>query len=187
MQMTQEQEVDIFKHLAYKSAYETGLEFGFKETHKDAKAIRNAVTNIYNKVKKNHARYGITDDVMKLVQDAMANRQLTTTRNNVPAIAEKEIESNDIKTVVTGVRDKAWKLIDRKLSRAGRSNKSLDAVSFRDLGTLAGISFDKSQIISGQATEHVALMGKIEGNINPQDALDLVLRMREATVASKQK
>lgn len=186
MQLTQEQEVDIFKHLAYKSAYETGLEFGLDKTHKDAKAIRNAITNIYNKVKKNSDRYGISNDIKTLVQDAMANRQIATTRNNI-VVAEKEIDSDDIKKIIPGVRDKAWKLIDRKLSRAGRTNKALDAVSFRDLGTLAGISFDKSQIISGQATEHVALMGKIEGNINPQDALALVLKMREATVASKQK
>lgn len=186
MTLTREQEADIFRHLAYKSSYETGLHFGFEKYCKDARAVRNAVTNIYNKVRKNPDQYGVSGEIVTLVADAMANRQLVQTKNAV-TIAEKEIDSDDIKTIIPSVRNKAWKLIDRKLTRASRNNKSLDAVSFRDLGTLAGISFDKAQIISGQATEHVALMGKIEGNINPQDALDLVLKMREATVASKQK
>lgn len=186
MAVTLEQETEIFRHLAYKSVYETGLEFGFDKTCKDAKAVRNAVTNIYNKVKKNPTKYGVTDDVMKLVQDAMANRALSTTRNQI-TIAEKEIETGDIKNVVTGVRDKTWRLIDRKLSRMSKSNKRLDNVGLRELGTLAGIAFDKAQIISGQATENIAHYAKIEGNINPKEALDLILKMREATVASKQK
>lgn len=186
MKLTQEQEAEIFRHLAYKSAYETGLEFELDKTYTDAKAVRNAVTNVYLKVKKNPAKWGVTEDVLKLVADAMANRQLVQTRNNLP-MAEKEIEQGDIKVLVTGVRDKTWRLIDRKLQRASKSNKKLDAIGLRELGTLAGIAFDKAQIISGQATENIALMGKIEGNINPQDALDLVLKMREATVASKQK
>lgn len=186
MQLTQEQEVQLFRHLAYKSSYETGLDFGFDKYYKDAKAIRNSVINIYNRIKKNPAKYGIGDDVVTLVQDAMGNRALVRDTNNIPK-AEKEIETGDIKASVLGVRDKAWRLIDRKLQRASKSNKKLDQIGLRELGTLAGIAFDKAQVISGQATENIALMGKIEGNIDPQAALDLVLKMREAAVASKQK
>lgn len=186
MQIAQDTEAAIFKRLAYKSAYETGIEFGFDQTHKDAKAIRNAVTYIFNKVKDNPERYGLSKEVVALVSEGVAHRQVATTRNEL-TVVEREIESGDIKNLVTGVRDKTWRLIDRKLQRASKSNKRLDDIGLRELGTLAGIAFDKAQIISGQATEHVALMGKIDGSINPQDALDLVLKMREATVASKQK
>lgn len=185
MAVTQEQEVAIFRRLAIKSAYEVGLEFGFEKMYKDAQAIRNAVQGIYKKVSRQPERYEITPEIIQVVKDAMAHRSLVRVQST--PLAEKEIESADIKTLVTGVRDKAWRLMDRKLSRASKSNKKLDSVGFRELATMAGIAFDKSQIILGQATENVALMGKIEGNINPQDALDLVLKMREATVASKQK
>lgn len=179
-------EADIFRHLAYKSAYETGLEFELDKIYTDAKAIRNAVNNVYAKVKKNPERWAIAPEVLSLVADAMANRQLSQTRQAMP-LAEKEIEGGDIKHLVTGVRDKTWRLIDRKLQRASKSNKKLDAIGLRELGTLAGIAFDKAQIISGQATENIAMMGKIEGNINPADALSLILKMREANVAAKQK
>lgn len=184
--MTDEESAEIFKNMAYQSSYETGLKFGFEKHYKDAKSIRNAVNNIYQRVSKNPERFGISQDVMKIVKDAMANRALVRISNNIPK-AEAEIDSKDIKNTLSGVRDKAWMLIDRKLTRASKSNKRLDDISLQQLGTIAGIAFDKSQILSGQATENIAVMGKIEGNINPQDALDLVLRMREANVAAKQK
>lgn len=176
-------EIEVFKSLAYKSTLETGLAFGLDKTYKDNKAVRNAVTQIYRKVKDNPAKYGITADTRQIVLDAMAHRSIVTSRTEISK-AETEIESGDIRTLVMGVRDKTFRLIDRKLTRVGKSKKALDQVSFRDLGTIAGIAFDKSQIIMGQATEHVAVMGKIEGNINPADAIDLVLRMREKNVAS---
>lgn len=185
MQLSPAIEIDIFKALSYKSALEVGLQFGLDQHYKDKKAVRNAVTAIANKVKKSPEKYGITPEVVALVTEAQSHRSLVKAEGEVNK-PESEIQGGDIKTIVTGVRDKAWRLIDRKLTRAGRSNKTLDAISFRDLGTLAGISFDKSQIISGQATEHVALMGKIEGNINPSDAIALVLQMREKNVADKQ-
>lgn len=184
MEVTNEGE--IFKSLAYKSAYEVGLAFGYDKTHKDAHSIRNAINAIAAKVKSNPEKYGISQEVVSLVATAQTSRRISTSRKEV-AIAEKEVDTKDIKSLVTGVRDKTWRLIDRKLQRASKSNKRLDNIGLRELGTLAGIAFDKAQIISGQATEHVALLGKIEGNLNPEDALDLVLKMREANVAAKNK
>lgn len=181
---TTDQEVEIFKRLAYKSALEVGLEYRLENHYKDNKAIRNAVTAIYNRVKQDPKKYGVQKETIQIVMDAMAHRSIKGARQEL-AKAEKEIDG-DIKEIVTGVRDKSWRLIDRKLTRASKSNKRLDAISFRDLGTLAGISFDKSQILMGQATEHVAMMGKIEGNPSAADMLDLVQKMREKNVAEKQ-
>lgn len=186
MELTVVQEAEIAKALAYKSSYEVGLQFGFDKHYKDSKAIRNSVMNIYRKVKKSPEKYSVSTEVLSVVADAMGHRNILGAKKEI-AVAEKEIEGGSIRDLVVGVRDKSWRLIDRKLQRASKSNKRLDAVSFRDLGTLAGISFDKSQIITGQATEHIAVMSKIEGNIKPEDALDMVLKMREANVAAKQK
>lgn len=186
MELTLEREAEIVKALAYKSSYEVGLQFEFDKHYKDSKAIRNSVMNIYRKVKKSPEKYNVSTEVLSVIADAMGHRNVLGAKREV-AVAEKEIEGGSIRDLVMGVRDKSWRLIDRKLQRASKSNKRLDAVSFRDLGTLAGISFDKSQIINGQATEHIALKSDIPGNIDPVAALDLVLRMREANVASKQK
>lgn len=186
MQLTQEQELGVFKSLAYKSTLETGLAFGFDQHYRDKKSIRNAVDSVAERVKRNPEKYGVTIETMQLVADGKAHRTVNRTNETI-TLAEKEIENPDIKAVLQGVRDKAWRLLDRKLVRAAKSNKRLDTVSFQALGVIAGISTEKHLLLSGQATEHVALIGKIDGNIDSATAIDLVLRMREANVAAKQK
>lgn len=181
--LSKEQEFELYKTLAYKSSLEVGLQFEFDKTYKDNLAIRNAVMNIYRKVRDRAEEYGATPELVQTVKNAMAHRGLVSSRKEVSK-AETEIDSQDIKHLATGIRDKAFRLIDRKLTRVGKSKKALDAVSFRDLGTIAGIAFDKSQILMGQATENIAVMGKIEGNIDPKEAIDLVLKTREKNVAS---
>lgn len=179
-------ELQIFQRLAFKSALETGLDFEFDKKYKDEKAIRNAVMYIYRKVKDNSERYGLQEQARTIVLDAMAHRNIAGLNQEITK-AEKDIEATDIKTLVIGVRDKAFRALDKKLTRALKSKRALDQIPIQSLSTAAGTMFDKAQIIQGMATEHVALMGKIEGNINPKDALDLVLRMREKNVQSHQK
>ncbi len=182
MQLEKEQKVEIFKRLAYKSTLEVGREFGFDQHYKDNSAIRMAVMGIYRTIKESPEKYGVAPETKQIVLDAMAHRHIAGAQKEISK-AEKEIDSSSVKEMVTGVRDKSLRLLDLKLTRASKSRKSLDAIPLRDLTIVAGTMFDKSQILLGQATEHVAIMGKIEGNINPQDALDLVLKMREQNVA----
>lgn len=181
-----EQEASVFRRLAFKSALDVGNEFNLGETYKDNKAIRNAITQIYRKVAKNPAKWGVPAETVSIVKDAMAHRSLVRVRTDISREERREEPGTFIERV-TSVRNKSWELLDRKLARAAKSNKRMDATSFRDLAVMAGISIDKALLLSGQATEHIAVMGKIDGNINPADAIDLVLRMREKNVAAKQK
>ena len=68
-----------------------------------------------------------------------------------------------------------------------KSRKALNQQSLPALTTAFAILFDKSQIIKGEATEHVAVMGKIDSDIKPEQAIDMVLKMREIDQASKAK
>lgn len=180
--LTTEQEVELFKRLAYKSTLEAGYEFGLENIYKDKTAIRNAVKSVYAKVKANPSKYGVDDQVVQVVADAMAHRNIAGARKEISQ-AEQEIDTKDIKTMVVGVRDKAFRLLDLKLTRASKSKKALDALNIVALSTTAATMFDKAQIIQGQATEHIAVMGKIDGNIKPDEAIDLILRMRESNIA----
>lgn len=164
---------------------EVGLEFKLDQKYKDNKAIRNAVQGIYLKVKANPEKYGVTQEVVALVAAAAAHRNMVGAQKEVSK-AESQIEGGSIKELIVGVRDKSWRLIDRKLSLASRSKTALGTLSMRDLVIVAGTSFDKTQILQGLATEHVAVMGKIEGNIDPAQALDLVMKMREQNIAQHQ-
>lgn len=180
MQFGKEKEVEIFKALAVKSTYKVGLQFGFDKVYKDSRAVRNAVTAIYNKIKNNPTEYGVGNEVLDMVQRGMEERKLAHPTGQ--AVVEQQEGTRDIKEVVLGIRDKAFQLIDKKLSRVSNSNKKLDSISFKDLGTIAGISFDKSQILKGEATENIAVLAKIDQNITADDALKLALSMRETHV-----
>lgn len=184
MKFGKEKEVEIFKALASESQYQVGLKFGFDKVYKNSRAVRNAVTTIYTKVKNNPEEYGISTEVLGLVEGGMKTRALSHVLNQKP-MSETGNQSLEIKERIVGIRDKTFHLIDKKLDRVGSSKKRLDAVSFKDLGIIAGIAFDKTQILRGEATENVAVLGKIETDLSPQAALDLVLKMREKTVEVK--
>jgi len=174
-------EADIFRALASKSTLKVGLEYNFDKVYKDTRAIRNAVTAIHNKVKNDPGKYGVTQEEVVLVQKSMADRKVAV-HSNESTLAEKTEMVDDIKGMITGIRDKTFKLIDKKLNRVMNSTKKLDAISFKDLGIIAGISFDKSQILRGEATETVTVISKIDNTLPAGEIIKLALQMREQSV-----
>ena len=161
------------------------MEYGLDKHYKDSRAVRNAVNKIYASAKKDPDKYGLSQEALDLIAAGMKHRSLTTTKTNAPSMAEQAIDNRDIGEVVSSVRDKVWQLIDKKLGRYTNSKKKLDQISFKELGVMAGISFDKSQILQGKATENIAVLAKIDENLSPQQLLELALKAREQTVATK--
>lgn len=175
-------DINIFKALAAKSAYRVGLDFGFDKLYKDSRAIRNAIQNIYTRIKNNPEQYGLGQDVVTLVETSMAQRKAALVGSQEPTIAEKSDDRKDIKSLVTSIRDKTFRLIDKKLDRLSNSKKRLDSLSFKDLGIIAGIAFDKTQILKGEATENIAVLAKISPTMTADEAIQMALRVRESHV-----
>lgn len=185
MKLSEDKKAAIFKKLASGTLYDVGLEFGFDKHYKDATAIRNRVYAIYRDVANNPEKYAVQPETVDLVVDAVSNRKVAT-RTETP-LAEKHtaIDTKDIKSMTLAGRDSAGRLIAKKLEYLEAHPKALAAESLVNLGKIFGILFDKSQIIQGQATEHVALMGKIDTGMTPEEAIQAVLRSREQTQAEK--
>lgn len=79
-------------------------------------------------------------------------------------------------------------LINKKLDHLGKDKKSLDKVGIGELAKVAGILFDKGQIIQGQSTENIAVMSKnIKTDMSPEEAMEVLLNMREVNQAKKEK
>lgn len=184
----------LFKMLSYKTLYEVGIEYQFDKKYKDAKAVKGAVYRIYQEVRKDPEKYFVAEDTLKLVEDAMKSRISTPTVRAGEIIDSKgttlrektdSLEKVDIKNLVINGRNMAFKLVNSKMERIGSSRKKLDAVSVGELAKVAGIMFDKSQIIMGEATEHVAIMSNLSKDMSPETALDMVLKMREINQAEK--
>lgn len=187
MRYGKEKEIQIFKALGQKSALQVGLQFGFDKVYKDNRSIRNAVQSIYNKIKNNSEEYGVNQEIVEMVETSMAERKHAVVGSQEPSLAEKEEESLDFKEMVTNIRDKSFGLISKKLDMVSSSKKKLDALSFKELGVIAGIAFDKTQILKGEATEHIAVAAKISENITPEQAIEIALNNREATVEGNTK
>lgn len=182
MTLNNAQKAGIFKQLTTKTFYDVGIQYSFDKHYKTNAGIKGAVYNIYRKILANPEEYLISQDTVELVSKAVSERSITHT-SGTKTIAEKQ--DVDIKTLILSNRDIANKLINKKLVSLDKSSKALKGESLVTLGKIFGILFDKSQIIQGQATEHVALMGKIDSGLSPEDKLDMILKMREITVAQK--
>lgn len=185
MRLPKEKEVEIFKALASKSTGQVGLDFGLDKTFSTMNSVRNAVTAIKNRISANPAEYGVSQEVVDLVNKAMKNRNVDK-RVDVP-LAVKQKEAQGITNVIESVKNGAWALIDKKIKMTAKSTKLLKETTFQQLGTIAGIAFDKHQIIKGEATENIAVRAKIDKNLSPEELLNVVLAQRQENNDSNNK
>lgn len=176
----------LFKMLGSKTLYETGVEFGLDKHYKDARAVNNAVYKIYQEVQKNPERYLVTPEVVEMVVANVSNRNLGK-REGVLREKQEVLDKQDIKELTVSGRKKALDLLHMKMDRIAGSKKKLDEVPITSLAQVFGIIFDKAQIIQGMATENVAVLAKIDKDLKPEDAIALVLKMREINNIEKEK
>lgn len=182
MKLTEAQEVGFFKLVATKSLYDAALEYGFDKHYKTPSSIKTAAYSLYRKIFNDYSKWGISQDTYELVVSAVQNRAVSKAKPNTgPTVAEQNTDL-DIKSLITSNRDLAGKLVRKKLLLLDKSKKALDNISLPQLATSFAILFDKGQLIQGMATEHVALMGKIDSEMKPEQAIEMVLKMREAEI-----
>jgi len=186
--LTDDKKAGIFRTLASSTLYEVGVQFELDKHYKDPTAVRNKVYQIYREVLNEPDKYSVHPDTAKLVEDSVSNRKVAV--RSGPTLAEKTAENKaitalDIKGLTLASRDRAGRLIGKKLEYMEAHPKALAAESLVNLGKIFGILFDKAQIIQGQATEHVAVMSKLDVNMTPEESLSMILRMREATSTEK--
>ncbi len=176
----------IFKMLGEKTLYETGIEFGFDKKYKDARAVTNAVYNIYKKVLADPQKYVVTPKEVDKVKAIISQRSITPQRTTLAEKLDKEANP-DFKDLVLSGRKKAFHLLNMKMDRVSRSPKALDEVNITALAQTFGILFDKAQIISGEATENIAVLAKIDKDMTSEQALASILKMREVNQVEKEK
>lgn len=185
MTISDDKKAGMFRMLSLKSMYETGVEFGLDKHYRSVSGVKSAVRKIYNEVRQDPQKYFLQQDTVDLVVAVVDTRKNLIPQN--PTLKEQAdaIDNVDIKTLIMEGRRKAFKLLSAKMDRLMRSKKSIDEANLASMGTVFGILFDKGQIIQGEATENVAIMGKIKTDMTPEEALDTVLKMRESNLADK--
>lgn len=183
MKLTDTQKRGVFKALASKSQYAVGLEFGFDKHYKDNIAINNAVNKIYRQVKENPERYAVSQELLDMVEQGMTSRRTLGTAGRseiVENAASKSLESLSTKELVVGAKGKIWVLLHKKLDQMGKSRRDFNKESLMSLAKVAGIVFDKAQIASGEATEHIAIRAKIDPEMPVEDMLSRMIHIKRA-------
>ena len=192
--ITDEKKERIFIMCKEKDFVAVGYEFGLDKYYKTVPGMRTAVSRIYNSVKNDPEKFGLSYERANEVAVVVSGRQSSGLKNiktgeAMPStLREKNLIINpeDIKGLITGARNKAAKIMFDKLGRIERSKKATDDIGLGELAKVVGILFDKGQIIQGQSTENIAIMSKnIDANLTPEEALDAVLKMRETQMASQ--
>lgn len=180
----------VFKALATKSIVQVANEFEFDKYYKSTSGMRNAVHKIYREVQHEPDKFGLSKDTVELVIQGIETRKSVGLTNNKPTVREQK--EDEIKRTFSELaqdgRNKAIRLLHKKMDRIDSSRKKLDNVSAGELAKVYGILFDKSQIIKGEATEHVKILSKnIDDSLTADERLDYVLRLRELNNEAKER
>ncbi len=170
----------LFRSLAQKSFYIAGVGIGLDKKYSSASAVKATVSKIYNEVQQDPEKFSIPQDTIDLVVAAVNSRKShqLSTKPRLAELIEKDKAS--FPELALSGRNKALSLVHAKLDRMSKSKKSLDGVAIGQLATVYGILFDKAQIIRGEVTERVMILSKnVNINMNPQEAIDMAIKMRE--------
>ncbi len=192
--ITDNEVAGMFRLLKDKGYAEVGYEFGLDKKYKNSASMITAVQRATSRVRDNPEKYGISIDTVNDVLTALEHRKTAGLLNrpveeNLTLREKNELlDPKDIKGMVTLGRNKAAKLLNTKLDRISKSKKMLDELDLGKLATVVAIMVDKSQILSGQATENIAVLSKnIDSNLSTEEAIEIALRMREKNMAEKVK
>ena len=179
--LSKEQEVAIFKSLAHKSMKNVGKDFGFHFYYDTDQKIVRAIQTVSNKVKKAPELYGISEDVVDIVDEAMSKRSI---RKNPLARADMALEAELFRDKLDAVRDKAADMLLMKLSKFDKKT-TIDGISIRDLKDVLAMAVDKSRLMKGESTENIVKLSKVDtDNMTPEDALKVIMKAREMIVES---
>lgn len=188
---------DIFVDSAQLDYREIGKKYGYSALYANHATLTVKLSNIMKEVKTDPERFGLTADDVERIEAAKKLRirgrlkplQGMSTRGSVLPKSEKQTRNLEkveleIKDNLLHARAKALALLHKKLDRVAEGD-NIDGIRIVELTTAFGTIFDKTQIVSGEATENVAIMAKIDSNMKPEDALKAILDMREENQVNK--
>lgn len=194
-ELTQEQEREFYKLLVSHNYAEAASQIGMNAYYQ-GEALRRVGHAIYQRIDPD--KLSIDKELQEMVTTAIESRKIYKGRkpgsgNEMTSVEQafqptELLDPSDTKNLVVGGRNKAFILLHKKMDHLNKNKKALEATSLSQLGTLAGILFDKSQVIQGQATENISVLSKnIRDGMTPEEMLELTLRRREQTIVEKSK
>lgn len=182
--LTKEEESELFKALAHKSYKDVGKDFGLdlKYPDYDDKKITSLVYVIARKIRKAPEVWGLSQDVVDVVQAAIDKRNI---KSNPGLKSDIAIQEESFKDKLDIMRDTVADIITKKLEKYN-TKKGINDVQLRDLKDLLSMAIDKSRLLKGESTENLIKISKIDTeNMSPEQALKIVMKARDSLIESR--
>lgn len=180
--LTKEKEAEIFKALAHKSYKEVGHDFGLHLFQPDDSKLSSFIFNISRRIKKAPEIWGLSRDLVEVIQEAMDNRSI---KNNPKRRSDIALQEESFRDKLDTMRDTVAEIISKKLKKYN-TTKGIHDISIRDLKDLLGMAIDKGRLLRGESTENLVKMSKIDtDNMSPDEALKVIMKARDALVEGK--
>lgn len=177
LRITPEQQREFYLSLARMTYLDAAKKLGISDRYTTDSSLKQIGYRLYKET--NPEELGISSDAIAIVSTALAERKSKAQTEIMDGANPEVLDSSDSKQLVIGGKNKAALLLHKKMDMLMNSKKRLDAVPVSQLATMFGILFDKAQIIQGEATENIAVMAQVKKDMNPQEALDALLKIRE--------
>ncbi len=181
--LTREQEAQMFKSLAHKTYKEVGYDFGVHLMYPDNNAsVTQFVYSIVNKIRRAPELWGLSEDTIEVIQEAIDARSVA---KNPRIKGEIALQEESFRDKLDNMRDTVAEIIQRKLKKYN-TNKGHEDVHLRDLKDLLSMAIDKGRLLRGESTENLIKLSRIDtDDMTPEEALKIVMKSRDALVESK--
>lgn len=176
---------EMYKALANKSYAQVAVDFKIDIHYKSAAGYRNAVYRIAKEVEGNPEKYGVTQEVVDIVKTSAEDRKSNPSHQVTETQDSALMDFSNITDVTIVGRNKMAELLHKKIDLLNSNKKALEKVNLVQLTTAFGTLFDKARILQGEATENIAVKAKITKDMDPDEALDQLLNMREQRQADQ--
>lgn len=181
--LTKEQEVEMFKALSHKTYKEVGYAYGiqFMFPNDDAR-VTSYVFDIARKIKKAPELWGISEDLVEVIQESLAGRSI---KNNPSLNADRNLQVESFRDKLDTMRDDVAELISKKISKF-KTKKGLESVQLRDLKDLLIMTIDKGRLLRGESTENIKKLSPLNvDELKPEEALAIIMKARDVLIESK--
>lgn len=181
--LTKEQEAEMFKSLAHKTYKAVGYDYGIHLMFPgNDTRVTTFVHQICDKIKKAPEIWGLSQDTVDVIQEALDSRSI---KNNPRVSSDLALQEESFRDKLDSMRDTVAQIITRKLKKYN-TVKGAENVQLRDLKDLLAMAIDKSRLLRGESTENIIKLSKIDtDSMSPEEAMKLILKAREMLVDGK--
>ena len=103
MTLTKDQKSEIFRDLVKVSSYQAGIRAGLDRTYKKRSSIISAVRRVTGEVRENPSKYGISTEILDMVDKSFDERKKNSVQVIGKELAEaprETLEDKDVKFLV---------------------------------------------------------------------------------------